>query len=147
MALRCSAQAVKRNTPRPLTLYSRKSSAISCFFFTRTPEKGSACLHLGREDPCGQEQGKEIPGACGTAENEEERSTKLRPGTMFEGLLHHQAEAPAGVLLPRTQAFFESEEGQQGIAVWKAQQEQGNEKQGCEQGENILTDVPAWVLS
>ena len=41
----------------------------------------------------------------------------------------HEAEAPARVLLPEIQAFFESEEGQREFAEWKAQQEQDKEKQ------------------
>ena len=42
----------------------------------------------------------------------------------------HEAEAPARVLLPEIQVFFESEEGQREFAEWKAQQEQDKVKQG-----------------
>lgn len=39
------------------------------------------------------------------------------------GMSYHEAEAPARVLLPEIQAFFESEEGQREYAEWKAQQQ------------------------
>ena len=45
------------------------------------------------------------------------------------GIPYHEVEALARVLLPEIQAFFESEEGQQEFAEWKAQQEQNKVKQ------------------
>ncbi len=39
------------------------------------------------------------------------------------GIPYHEVEALARVLLPEIQAFFESEEGQQEFAEWKAQEE------------------------
>ena len=39
------------------------------------------------------------------------------------GIPLHEVEALARVLLPEIQAFFESEEGQQEFAEWKAQEE------------------------
>ena len=45
------------------------------------------------------------------------------------GIPYHEVEALARVLLPEIQAFFESEEGQQEFAEWKAQQEQDKAKQ------------------
>lgn len=38
------------------------------------------------------------------------------------GIPYDEVEAPARVLLPEIQAFFESEEGQREFAEWKAQQ-------------------------
>ena len=46
------------------------------------------------------------------------------------GIPVHEVDALARVLLPEIQAFFESEEGQQEFAEWKAQQEQDKVKQG-----------------
>ena len=44
------------------------------------------------------------------------------------GIPYHEVEALARVLLPEIQAFFESEEGQQEFAEWKAQEETKREK-------------------
>lgn len=46
------------------------------------------------------------------------------------GMPAHEADAPAHILLPEIQAFFESEEGQREFAERNAHREQGNEKQG-----------------
>ena len=40
------------------------------------------------------------------------------------GIPVHEVDALASILLPKIQAFFESEEGQREFAEWKAQQEQ-----------------------
>ena len=45
------------------------------------------------------------------------------------GIPVHEVDALASILLPKIQAFFESEEGQREFAEWKAQQEQGKVKQ------------------
>ncbi|BFL39605.1 hypothetical protein H8S45_03795 [Agathobaculum sp. NSJ-28] len=45
------------------------------------------------------------------------------------GIPVHEVDALARVLLPKIQAFFESEEGQREFAEWKAQQEQDKVKQ------------------
>ena len=45
------------------------------------------------------------------------------------GIPVHEVDALACILLPKIQAFFESEEGQREFAEWKAQQEQGKVKQ------------------
>ena len=39
------------------------------------------------------------------------------------GIPVHEVDALASILLPKIQAFFESEEGQQEFAEWKAQEE------------------------
>ena len=39
------------------------------------------------------------------------------------GIHYHEVEALARVLLPEIQAFFESEDGQQEYAEWKAKQQ------------------------
>ncbi len=44
------------------------------------------------------------------------------------GIPVHEVDALARILLPKIQAFFESEEGQQEFAEWKAQQEQDKVK-------------------
>ena len=41
---------------------------------------------------------------------------------------YHEVDALARILLPKIQAFFESEEGQREFAEWKAQQEQDKVK-------------------
>ena len=45
------------------------------------------------------------------------------------GIPVHEVDALARILLPKIQAFFESEEGQREFAEWKAQQEQDRVKQ------------------
>ena len=46
-------------------------------------------------------------------------------------VLDIQYQQPADLLLlPKIQAFFESEEGRREFAEWKAQQEQNKERQG-----------------
>ena len=45
------------------------------------------------------------------------------------GIPCHGAEAPARILLPKIQAFFESEEGQREFAEWKAGREAEQQKQ------------------
>ena len=40
----------------------------------------------------------------------------------------HEVDALARILLPKIQAFFESEDGQREFAEWKAQQEQDKAK-------------------
>ena len=54
---------------------------------------------------------------------------KKKPNDHGTGIPYHEVEALARVLFPEIQAFFESEEGQQEFAKWKAQQEQGKTKQ------------------
>lgn len=54
---------------------------------------------------------------------------KKKPDDHGTGIPYHEVEALARVLFPEIQAFFESEEGQQEFAKWKAQQEQGKTKQ------------------
>ena len=54
---------------------------------------------------------------------------KKKSNDFGTGIPYHEVEALARVLLPEIQAFFESEEGQQEFAEWKAQQEQYKEKQ------------------
>ena len=49
---------------------------------------------------------------------------KKKPNDYGTGIPYHEVEALARVLFPEIQAFFESEEGQQEFAKWKAQQEQ-----------------------
>ena len=46
------------------------------------------------------------------------------------GIPVHEVDALARVLLPKIQAFFESEAGQREFAEWKAQQEKDKVKQG-----------------
>ena len=46
------------------------------------------------------------------------------------GIPVHEVDALARILLPKIQAFFESEEGRREFAEWKAQQEQNKERQG-----------------
>ena len=41
----------------------------------------------------------------------------------------HEVDALARILLPKIQAFFESEEGQREFAEWKAQQQTAHQKQ------------------
>ena len=48
---------------------------------------------------------------------------KLKINDHGTGIPYHEVEALARVLLPEIQAFFESEEGQQEFAEWKAQEE------------------------
>lgn len=55
---------------------------------------------------------------------------KKKPNDYGTGIPYHEVEALARVLLPEIQAFFESEEGQQEFAEWKAQQEKSKMKQG-----------------
>ena len=43
------------------------------------------------------------------------------------GIPYHEVEALARILLPEIQAFFESEDGQQEYAEWKAKQQAGQE--------------------
>ena len=45
------------------------------------------------------------------------------------GIPVHEVGALASILLPKIQAFFESEEGQREFAEWKAQQEKNKVKQ------------------
>lgn len=45
------------------------------------------------------------------------------------GIPYHEVEALARILLPEIQAFFESEEGQQEFAEWKARREAEQQKQ------------------
>ncbi len=45
------------------------------------------------------------------------------------GIPVHEVDALASILLPKIQAFFESEEGQREFAEWKAQQEKNKVKQ------------------
>ena len=45
------------------------------------------------------------------------------------GIPVHEVDALARILLPKIQAFFESEEGQREFAEWKAQQGQDKKKQ------------------
>lgn len=54
---------------------------------------------------------------------------KKKPNDHGTGIPYHEVEALARILLPEIQAFFESEEGQQEFAEWKAQREQEKEKQ------------------
>lgn len=49
---------------------------------------------------------------------------KKKPNDYGTGIPYHEVEALARVLLPKIQAFFESEEGQLEFTEWKAQQEQ-----------------------
>ena len=44
------------------------------------------------------------------------------------GIPVHEVDALACILLPKIQAFFESEEGQREFAEWKAQQEKNKVK-------------------
>ena len=44
------------------------------------------------------------------------------------GIPVHEVDALARILLPKRQAFFESEEGQREFAEWKAQQEKNKVK-------------------
>lgn len=44
------------------------------------------------------------------------------------GIPVHEVDALARILLPKIQAFFESEEGQREFAEWKAQQEKNKVK-------------------
>ena len=45
------------------------------------------------------------------------------------GIPVHEVDALARILLPKIQAFFESEEGQQEFAKWKAQKKKNRTKQ------------------
>ena len=45
------------------------------------------------------------------------------------GIPVHEVDALASIMLPKIQAFFESEEGQREFAEWKAQQEKNKVKQ------------------
>ena len=47
---------------------------------------------------------------------------KKKPNDYGTGIPYYEVEALACVLLPKIQAFFESEEGQREYAKWKAQQ-------------------------
>ena len=44
------------------------------------------------------------------------------------GIPVHEVDALARILLPKIQAFFESEEGQREFAEWKARQDQNKIK-------------------
>ena len=48
---------------------------------------------------------------------------KKKPNDYGTGIPYHEVEALARVLLPEIQAFFESGEGQQEFAEWKAKQQ------------------------
>jgi len=54
---------------------------------------------------------------------------KKKPNDHGTRIPVHEVEALARVLLPEIQAFFESVEGQQAFAEWKAQQKQDKAKQ------------------
>ena len=54
---------------------------------------------------------------------------KKKPNDYGTGIPYHEVEALARVLLPKIQAFFESEEGLREFAEWKAQQEKDKVKQ------------------
>ncbi len=45
------------------------------------------------------------------------------------GIPVHEVDALARILLPKIQAFFESEEGQREFAEWKTQKEKNRTKQ------------------
>ena len=45
------------------------------------------------------------------------------------GIPVHEVDALARILIPKIQAFFESEEGQREFAEWEAQQKHDEEKQ------------------
>ena len=45
------------------------------------------------------------------------------------GIPVHEVDALARILLPKIQAFFESEEGQREFAEWKVQQQAEQQKQ------------------
>ena len=45
------------------------------------------------------------------------------------GIPVHEVDALARILLPKIQAFFESEEGRREFAEWKAQKEEDKAKQ------------------
>lgn len=45
------------------------------------------------------------------------------------GIPVHEVDSLARILLPKIQAFFESEEGQREFAEWKAQQQAEQQKQ------------------
>lgn len=47
---------------------------------------------------------------------------KKGPNDYGTGIPYHEVEALARILLPKIQAYFESAEGQQEFAQWKAQQ-------------------------
>ena len=53
---------------------------------------------------------------------------KKKANDYSTGIPYHEVEALARVLLPKIQAFFESEEGQREFAEWKAQQEKDKAK-------------------
>ena len=44
------------------------------------------------------------------------------------GMPYHEVEALTRILLPKIQAFFESEEGQREFAEWRAQKEKNRTK-------------------
>ena len=48
---------------------------------------------------------------------------RKKPNDYGTGILYHEVEALARVLLPEIQAFFESEDGQREYAEWKAKQQ------------------------
>jgi len=52
---------------------------------------------------------------------------KKKPNDHGTGIPLHEVEALARILLPRIQAFFESEEGQKEFAEWKEKQESKTE--------------------
>jgi len=54
---------------------------------------------------------------------------KKKPNDYGTWIPYHEVEALARVLLPKIQAFFESEEGRREFAEWKAQQEKDKVKQ------------------
>lgn len=54
---------------------------------------------------------------------------KKKPNDYGTGIPLHEVEALARVLLPEIQAFFESKEGQQEFAEWKAEREAEQQKQ------------------
>ena len=53
---------------------------------------------------------------------------KMKANDYGTGIPYHEVEALARILLPKMQAFFESEGGQREFAEWKAQQEQDKVK-------------------
>ncbi|SFP53404.1 hypothetical protein SAMN05216343_1094 [Oscillibacter sp. PC13] len=55
---------------------------------------------------------------------------KKKPTDYGTGILYHEVEALARVLLPEILAFFESEEGQREYAEWKAQKQAKTTEQG-----------------
>ena len=54
---------------------------------------------------------------------------KKKPNDYGTGIPLHEVDALARILLPKIQAFFNSEEGQREFAEWKAQREADKSKQ------------------